>query len=412
METPTPFDLNQAVHCWRAALAEHSTTDDENLNELESHLRDSVATLQTRGLSAEEAFLIASRRLGRPEEIGPEFGKVNTGIIWRSRALWMLTGMLLLIVGRDLSLMAAAAVTWLGSVTATNGIVLGWLGAATRVLTLGLIALLFWLLTTGKLSRWVKIPMLLRHRPVGTAIILLGGMLSLKLATGILTSLYILNFGPQALGQTYVVTMWFNSVSPVLALVVLVTLFSRLLSSRIKTAAWIIVPLLSLSLQLAPAQAQTNSQPPSPAGAGTLAKKDIATLGQAMKQYSAGQRDAAVATFLAVDFARRPLFDSGSVLNYTEAQFAALPQAARDKLGQQMLADIKTVKVLCATVKRAGEDALESGDKAKAEKCFAQLTKCGEAFTHPDSLALLKLVGRAVKDLVPEPTQPKAPAPK
>lgn len=41
----------------------------ENLNELESHLRDSIATLQTRGLSAEEGFLIATRRLGQGQEI-------------------------------------------------------------------------------------------------------------------------------------------------------------------------------------------------------------------------------------------------------------------------------------------------------------------------------------------------------
>src|SRR4051794_3815451 len=60
METQTSFDLNLAIQRWRENLAQSSALRNENLNELESHLRDSIAALQTAGLSGEEAFVIAS----------------------------------------------------------------------------------------------------------------------------------------------------------------------------------------------------------------------------------------------------------------------------------------------------------------------------------------------------------------
>ncbi|HXT11196.1 MAG TPA: permease prefix domain 1-containing protein [Candidatus Angelobacter sp.] len=69
MADQTAFDLNRAIQTWRDNLANSPAFRRENLNELESHLRDSIAALQTRGLSAEEGFLIATRRLGQGREI-------------------------------------------------------------------------------------------------------------------------------------------------------------------------------------------------------------------------------------------------------------------------------------------------------------------------------------------------------
>ncbi len=92
METTTPFDLNQAIQRWRQNLAQSPAFQRENLDELEAHLRDSVATLQADGLSAEEALLIATRRLGRDNALATEFSKVNSRAVWFNRALWALLG--------------------------------------------------------------------------------------------------------------------------------------------------------------------------------------------------------------------------------------------------------------------------------------------------------------------------------
>jgi len=92
METQTAFDLNLAIRRWLEDLAHSSAFRSENLNELESHLRDSIDRLRTPQLSAEEAFLIATRRIGGSRQLESEFGKLNRGAIWLGRAMWMLIG--------------------------------------------------------------------------------------------------------------------------------------------------------------------------------------------------------------------------------------------------------------------------------------------------------------------------------
>ena len=92
MQNQLPFDLNRAIQRWRENLAQSPAFRSENLNELESHLRDSIATLQTRGLSAEEAFSVAEKRIGKVKGLEKEFSKVNQSSVWRDRVLWMLIG--------------------------------------------------------------------------------------------------------------------------------------------------------------------------------------------------------------------------------------------------------------------------------------------------------------------------------
>ncbi len=77
MATTTTFDLSLAIQQWREKLVQSPHFKAENVAELESHVRDSVVTLQSNGLSSEESFLIATRRVGSVENLEPEFGKVN-----------------------------------------------------------------------------------------------------------------------------------------------------------------------------------------------------------------------------------------------------------------------------------------------------------------------------------------------
>ena len=86
--TSTPFDLNQAIQQWRDSLAQSPAIRGENLDELEVHLRDSVVRWQAHGLADDEAFLIATRRLGKNETLGAEFGKVNGQAVWIDRLFW------------------------------------------------------------------------------------------------------------------------------------------------------------------------------------------------------------------------------------------------------------------------------------------------------------------------------------
>jgi hypothetical protein len=92
MENTTPNSLEHMVQQWRAQLAQWPAFKHENIDELEEHLRDSISTLQLKGLSEEEAFLIASRRIGQSEALEKEFGKRNATAAWAKRVLWMLIG--------------------------------------------------------------------------------------------------------------------------------------------------------------------------------------------------------------------------------------------------------------------------------------------------------------------------------
>ncbi len=77
MGKPSQFDLNAAVLSWREQLRRSPQFREENLAELESHLRDAVAQLQGTNLSEEEAFIIATHRIGSVEQLATEFEKIN-----------------------------------------------------------------------------------------------------------------------------------------------------------------------------------------------------------------------------------------------------------------------------------------------------------------------------------------------
>ncbi len=96
MEKPTQFELNDAIQRWRENVSKSPALRAEDRAELESHLRDSIKQLEAKGLSTEEAFLIARRRLGSSDALEVEFGKLNWKTIWAERAAWMIAGSLLI----------------------------------------------------------------------------------------------------------------------------------------------------------------------------------------------------------------------------------------------------------------------------------------------------------------------------
>ncbi|HLP78412.1 MAG TPA: permease prefix domain 1-containing protein [Candidatus Paceibacterota bacterium] len=402
METTAPFDLNQAIQQWRESLSQSPAFRGENLDELESHLRDSVMSLKAHELNDEEAFLVAIRRLGRMNTLEQEFGKVNVATVWRDRALWMLAGMLFYLVGWNMTTFIAAALRYSGGMVTQNGILLGWLSGGGSIAMLGLVVFGFWKLAKGDFadvrshSRW------LACRPAFAILAMLG----LNLMPGLFNMLSVRSVSPLVIGQSLVIAAWFHAAATMIITVAIIAAFSRLLinyarrHSGKRAAARALVLPFAILLTVASASAQTNHTTTPASG---VARQSPATLDQAIALWQGGKKDAAVAKFLAVDFSKRPLFTFGSVLNYTEAQFMALPQAAREKLSKQMLDDISVIKAISAEVKTTGKTALNAGDKVRSDQCTTKLRQCGEAFDQPDSLALLKLVGKALKKMAAAP---------
>jgi hypothetical protein len=77
MQNSTSFDLSRALKDWRARVASSPAFRGEKVNELESHLRDSISRLQAGGLSEEESWVIAQRRLGQIDSLEQEFAKLS-----------------------------------------------------------------------------------------------------------------------------------------------------------------------------------------------------------------------------------------------------------------------------------------------------------------------------------------------
>jgi hypothetical protein len=282
----------------------------------------------------------------------------------------------------------------------TNGFSLGWFGVAGKCAVFVLFFWLFRFATVGGLDRISGNIRRLFHRPILAAVMLLLAALALKCSPGGFTVAAAQRLPPITLSQTYMITSFANFLGQLLIMAFLAVYFTRYFLQR-RTGRCIRMTLMSLIIPLAihgtVSLAQTQ---PSSAGNSTQAEKpNRITLDQVMTLWRAGKKDEAAEKFMAVDLRQRPLFSTGSVLNYSESQFVAMPQAVREKLSKDMLPDIQVIKEISAHISEAGKRALSGGDKAKAEKSFAQLKKCGEAFDRHDSLALLQMVGKALKKM-------------
>ncbi len=77
------FDLETQIHSWSDHLRAHGNFSDDNIHELENHLRDEIEDLMAAGLTPDESFLISVKRLGNVDAISHEFAKVNTENLWR-----------------------------------------------------------------------------------------------------------------------------------------------------------------------------------------------------------------------------------------------------------------------------------------------------------------------------------------
>ena len=111
--------IEEQIAQWKKQIAQTDSLNQSDLAELEQHLRDSAADLQKRGLSQEEAFLIASTRLGANDALATEYCKVNGSYVWRKRVFWMLAGYLALRV----------AGTWIGTISAAGSAAAAYVGA-------------------------------------------------------------------------------------------------------------------------------------------------------------------------------------------------------------------------------------------------------------------------------------------
>jgi hypothetical protein len=77
---------------WRQYLQRHRELRPSDADELEDHLRGSVDELLAVGLSADEAFLVAVKRMGSLDELSREFAREHSERLWKQLVLAGETG--------------------------------------------------------------------------------------------------------------------------------------------------------------------------------------------------------------------------------------------------------------------------------------------------------------------------------
>ena len=229
------FDVDQQIQQWRRELGNAEVCHTSDLDELEIHLRDEINHLGGKGLSSEEAFLVASRRLGDRGSLTREFAKINTHSLFARRMLWVCIGVLAaLLVPRTTAIIAD--VTALGALTwgvSQQGLYV--LIPAIQVVTLIIGALgVTYLVKRYCDDATSRMWRLSSKNRASFFAALVGVNLVILLSPPLLTVVTARYFGAQDLGRVAMAKMYVNTFSPVVISLVVIGLILKLVSSRQK----------------------------------------------------------------------------------------------------------------------------------------------------------------------------------
>ncbi|HEX2219572.1 MAG TPA: permease prefix domain 1-containing protein [Gemmatimonadales bacterium] len=75
--------LEEQIDQWRSYLRRRQAIHSLDVAELEDHLRDQIETLVDAGLSPDEAFLVAVKRMGAQDAIANEFAREHSERLWK-----------------------------------------------------------------------------------------------------------------------------------------------------------------------------------------------------------------------------------------------------------------------------------------------------------------------------------------
>jgi hypothetical protein len=81
--TGRAVSLEEQIDQWRSYLRGRQAIQSVDMAELEDHLREQIAVLADAGLAADEAFLIAVKRMGELDALSREFAREHSDRLWK-----------------------------------------------------------------------------------------------------------------------------------------------------------------------------------------------------------------------------------------------------------------------------------------------------------------------------------------
>ena len=212
MGNRTMFQLEQRLQEWTERFGSTAVMRDCDIEELAQHVRDSIAALKAKGLDDEEAFLVATHRVGAAGALEEEFAKVNGGQIWGYHVFWMIAGALLYVVCSFLIATTGGVGQALAASAGGGGSAIGCTSVAiTALLWFGIA---FWLYRSSEsasdknwINRFLAQP---RGRWLGIAVALL---VPLSAWTNQVSQIALFMLTQAAeIGQVVIVLTWGNAV--------------------------------------------------------------------------------------------------------------------------------------------------------------------------------------------------------
>jgi hypothetical protein len=79
--------IEAQIREWRSYLLRRRTIHQVDVDELEDHLRSQISELGAAGLSADESFLVAIKRIGGINELAREFAREQSSRLWKQLVL-------------------------------------------------------------------------------------------------------------------------------------------------------------------------------------------------------------------------------------------------------------------------------------------------------------------------------------
>ncbi len=86
-DSPLTDSLEAQVDAWRTHLGRSQAITGVDAAELEDHLREQIASLRDQGLSGDEAFLVAVKRMGAIDAVTGEFAREHSERLWKQLVL-------------------------------------------------------------------------------------------------------------------------------------------------------------------------------------------------------------------------------------------------------------------------------------------------------------------------------------
>jgi hypothetical protein len=87
MAANDPPSIEQQIEQWRSYLRHRRAVHAVDADELEDHLREQIAGLTAAGLSGDEAFLVAVKRMGSLDALSLEFAREHSERLWKQLVL-------------------------------------------------------------------------------------------------------------------------------------------------------------------------------------------------------------------------------------------------------------------------------------------------------------------------------------